>query len=49
MTIISSNNQRLQRLIVHRWQLFKSFNETEEPILSYSQTQKSYGMANTYR
>ena len=47
--IISSNNQRLQRMIVQRWQLFRVFNETEQPILTYNQTPKSYGMTNTYR
>lgn len=47
--IFDSNNQKLQRLIVQRWQLLKTFSAPEEPIMSYVQTQKTYGMNNTYR
>jgi len=48
-SIFDSNNKKLQRLIVQRWQLFKTFNAPEEPIMNYVQTQKTYGMTNTYR
>ena len=44
-----SNNQRLQRAIFHRWQVFKSFSGQGEPIMAYAQNQKTYGMSNTYR
>jgi hypothetical protein len=43
-----SNNQRLQRLIVGRWQVFQTFSGPIEPIVDYNQTQKSYGMRSTY-
>jgi len=45
---IMCNNQRLQRLVVGRWQIFQSMGGPVEPIIDYSQTQKSYGMRNTY-
>ena len=43
-----SNNQRLQRLVVGRMQIFKSFSGPVEPIMNYASTQKTYGMRNTY-
>ncbi|CAF4376771.1 unnamed protein product [Rotaria sp. Silwood2] len=43
------NNQNLQRFIVQRWQVFATFNAIDEPIMNYVQTQKSYGMTNTYQ
>ncbi|CAF3642731.1 unnamed protein product [Rotaria sp. Silwood1] len=43
------NNQNLQHFIVQRWQIFASFNALDEPIMNYAQTQKSYGMTNTYQ
>jgi hypothetical protein len=45
---LSSNNQRLQRLVVGRWQVFKSFSGPTEPIMNYASTQKTYGIRNTY-
>jgi hypothetical protein len=47
--ICVSNNQKLQRLIAQRWQIFQTYNSTEEPIMNYAQTQKNYGLNNTYR
>ncbi|UJR22061.1 hypothetical protein I4U23_025129 [Adineta vaga] len=44
--MIMCNNQKLQRLIVQRWQVFQTFNAPEEPIINYAHTQKTYGMAN---
>ena len=43
-----SNNQRLQRLIVGRLQVFKSFGGPVEPIMSYVNTQKTYGIRSAY-
>lgn len=43
-----SNNQRLQRLVVGRLQIFKSFSGPVEPIMNYASTQKTYGMRNNY-
>jgi hypothetical protein len=46
--ILFSNNQRLQRLIVGRWQVFKSFSGPTEPIINYANTQKTYGIRSAY-
>ena len=43
-----SNNQRLQRVIVGRWQVFKSFSGPVEPIMNYATPQKTYGIRSTY-
>ncbi|CAF2075625.1 unnamed protein product [Rotaria magnacalcarata] len=45
---IMCNNQKLQRLFVNRWQVFKTYGGPEEPIMTYANNQKSYGLNNTY-
>ncbi|CAF3436497.1 unnamed protein product [Rotaria sp. Silwood1] len=45
---IMCNNQKLQRLFVNRWQIFKSYGGPAEPIINYANTKKTYGMNNTY-
>ncbi|CAF0914881.1 unnamed protein product [Adineta steineri] len=46
--VIMCNNQRLQRIIVGRLQVFQSFGGPIEPIMNYANTQKTYGLKNTY-
>ncbi|CAF0772408.1 unnamed protein product [Adineta ricciae] len=47
--VIMCNNQKLQQLVVQRWQIFQTFNAPEEPIMNYAHTQKTYGMANSHQ
>jgi hypothetical protein len=44
-----SNNKKLQNFIAQRWHIFQTYNATEEPIMNYAPTQKTYGLNNTYR
>ena len=44
-----SNNKKLQQYFIQRWQIFQTFNASEEPIMNYVHTQKNYGLTNTYR